>query len=148
MRIALIAALVAAGIAAPAYATKIPPQFLAGTIAASNTGGICWTDGGATNFRRPNPTSDVLMTFGDINYNAGSLQSDPSFVVNGQADIAFTNPTAGNIFFSNSLYESVTDVPFSNYVETYDAVNAKLTVSFDINFANGCTLPISATFYK
>ena len=148
MRIAAVALMMAVAATVPAAAKKIPAQFLAGTILASNNAGICWTDGGATNFRRTDPTGDVLMTMAEIDYNAGSLHSDPSFAVNGQADLAFTSPTAGNIYFSNSLYEAVDQVPFSNYAETYDAPNGKLTVSFNINFVNGCTLPISAVFYK
>lgn len=123
-----------------AFAQTVPTTLIAGETSLTGTLPTCYVGRGFSTFQRNGNGSKALISFSEI-------VDQGLFDLSGQAVLTFSSPTAGDIRFKQTptFANNVKDPPFSNYVQTYDAANLRLTVNFTIQFPD-CNLPVTAVF--
>lgn len=140
LKLILIPVLFAAMLPQMAAAQSVPTTLIAGQTALGGTLPTCYVGRGFSTFQRNGTGSKATISFAE-------LVDQGLYDLSGQAVLTFSSPTSGDIRFKQTptLSSTVKDPLFSNYVQTYDATNLRLTVSFTIQFPD-CNVPVMAIF--
>ena len=109
-------------------------------VGQTQFGGSCYVNRGFSTFQRNAAGSKAVISFAEIVDSA-------VWDLSGQAILTFSTDTSGYVRFKQvpTLPTAVSNPPFANYTQSYDASYQRLVVSFSISFPD-CSLSVFAVY--